>query len=137
MIESCHVRFLREKRRKICILCILTITNRVTFFRAHFLHKIPQNSSFWQEKIFKNSDFPIKKIRKFKIYYHVSKNWNKTEKCSKCVKFVLFLRPNKNSRQRKVVNKTQVKIRKNPKFTWISKCIDSNIESNIQDYQNL
>lgn len=128
--------FCGKKRRKICILCILTITNRVTFFRAHFLYQIRQNSSFWRKKIFKNSDFPIIKIRKFKINFRVSKNWNKIEKCSKYVKFVLFLRSNKNSRQRKVVNKTQVKIRKNPKFTWISKCIDSNIESNIQDYQN-
>ena len=57
------------------------------------------------------------------------------KKCRKCEKFVLFLRPVKNSRQEKVVNKNQVKIRKNPKFTWISKLIASIIQCKIQEWR--
>ena len=57
------------------------------------------------------------------------------KKCRKCEKFVLFLRPVKNSRQEKVVNKNQVKIRKNPKFTWKSKLIASIIQCKIQEWR--
>ena len=135
MIESCHDRFCGKKRRKICILCILTITNCVTLFRALSLCKIPQNSSVFTKKKIEKSELNVQivlEIQNWNLCTKILKiNWKMPKMC----KFGLFLRSNKNSRQRKVVNKTLVKIRKNPKFTWISKCIESNIDSKLQDYQ--